>query len=414
MLSLLKLDIHTIIVMLFTGNFAVVILLLTYRSSVSEKRSYMYFIYGRVMQCAAWPLLALRGDIPDIISADAGNTLLIAGFALEALAMSIAEKSGNLYEKIYAPIAAAGILCFWLLASTPGMRVGIASTVVLLLFSVASVAVLKNSSGSLLKKAMGIFYLIFCAMLAARAYLGFASHGGFSLMSPHVVQTLNFMPLYIMMLAGGLGFLLTHKEQEDIQLSENEEKYRTLVQKSNEGIIIMQDDLCVFANPRMCEMVGISHDKLIGEKFPKFIYPDDLDFVLSNYKSRIDNQETPDSYDFRILRPDGGIVWMFISAKMITWNGRAAVLAMLTDISARKQMESEKERIIAELQSALSETGTRSDMLPVCASCKKIRGENNTWEQIEKYFTEHYGIEFSHSLCPDCAARLYPEYKNRF
>jgi len=47
--------------------------------------------------------------------------------------------------------------------------------------------------------------------------------------------------------------------------------------------------------------------------------------------------------------------------------------------------------------------------IPICANCKKIRNEENQWEQIEKYITQHSLAQFSHGVCPDCAKLLYPE-----
>jgi len=49
-------------------------------------------------------------------------------------------------------------------------------------------------------------------------------------------------------------------------------------------------------------------------------------------------------------------------------------------------------------------------ILPVCASCKKIRDQNNTWHPIESYIAARTDADFSHSICPDCAARLYPDF----
>jgi hypothetical protein len=46
--------------------------------------------------------------------------------------------------------------------------------------------------------------------------------------------------------------------------------------------------------------------------------------------------------------------------------------------------------------------------LPICANCKKIRNENK-WDQIEKYISDHSLAQFSHSICPDCMKKLYPE-----
>lgn len=48
-------------------------------------------------------------------------------------------------------------------------------------------------------------------------------------------------------------------------------------------------------------------------------------------------------------------------------------------------------------------------MLPICASCKKIRNDDNYWENVADYLKDHTDLEFTHSICPDCAKRLYPE-----
>ena len=60
-----------------------------------------------------------------------------------------------------------------------------------------------------------------------------------------------------------------------------------------------------------------------------------------------------------------------------------------------------------ELQKALSEIKTLSGLLPICASCKKIRDDTGYWNQIELYIRDHTEAEFSHSLCPICAEKLY-------
>lgn len=75
----------------------------------------------------------------------------------------------------------------------------------------------------------------------------------------------------------------------------------------------------------------------------------------------------------------------------------------------RKRMENEKEQVIAQLQEALVKVKLLSGLLPICSSCKKIRDDQGYWQQIESYIKCHSNAEFSHSICPDCARRLYPE-----
>ena len=75
----------------------------------------------------------------------------------------------------------------------------------------------------------------------------------------------------------------------------------------------------------------------------------------------------------------------------------------------RKQSEEERSRLIFELQESLARVRTLSGMLPICASCKKIRDDKGYWNQIETYIRDRSEAEFTHGICPECAARLYPQ-----
>lgn len=66
-------------------------------------------------------------------------------------------------------------------------------------------------------------------------------------------------------------------------------------------------------------------------------------------------------------------------------------------------------KLIAALKDSLNEIKVLSGMLPICASCKKIRDDKGYWNQIEAYISEHSEAQFSHSICPDCTEKLYPE-----
>jgi PAS domain S-box-containing protein len=79
------------------------------------------------------------------------------------------------------------------------------------------------------------------------------------------------------------------------------------------------------------------------------------------------------------------------------------------DITQRIQMEAERERLIAGLQKALDEVKKLHGLLPICASCKNIRDDKGYWNQIEVYIGERSEAEFSHSICPECAQKLYPD-----
>ena len=70
----------------------------------------------------------------------------------------------------------------------------------------------------------------------------------------------------------------------------------------------------------------------------------------------------------------------------------------------------EKERLITELKEALDNIKTLRGLLPICAGCKNIRTDNGYWIQVESYLASHSDLNFTHSICPDCVKKLYPEF----
>ncbi len=78
-------------------------------------------------------------------------------------------------------------------------------------------------------------------------------------------------------------------------------------------------------------------------------------------------------------------------------------------IYKRKHMEKEREKLIADLQDAIAKVNTLKGLLPICANCKKIRDDKGRWEQIESYISKHSEAELTHSICPGCAKKLYPD-----
>ena len=79
------------------------------------------------------------------------------------------------------------------------------------------------------------------------------------------------------------------------------------------------------------------------------------------------------------------------------------------DISIRKRAEARLQEESNKLKQALAKVKRLSGMLPICASCKKIRDDSGYWNQIEEYIESNSDAEFSHGICPQCARKLYPE-----
>lgn len=94
------------------------------------------------------------------------------------------------------------------------------------------------------------------------------------------------------------------------------------------------------------------------------------------------------------------------------WNsgirfGSFLIIAVV--LSKIKSLLDLEKTLSANLQKALDEVNLLKGFLPICASCKNIRNEKGLWEQVEQYIRNHSEAEFTHTLCPDCAKKLYPD-----
>lgn len=85
---------------------------------------------------------------------------------------------------------------------------------------------------------------------------------------------------------------------------------------------------------------------------------------------------------------------------------------LVSEITERERTQRELARMVDELQEALAKVKTLTGLLPICASCKKIRDDKGYWTQVEVYVRDHSDADFTHSICPDCAAKLYPDFYN--
>ncbi|HSN03949.1 MAG TPA: response regulator [Nitrospira sp.] len=86
----------------------------------------------------------------------------------------------------------------------------------------------------------------------------------------------------------------------------------------------------------------------------------------------------------------------------------SSALALKQQMDCRKERERELRRSNEDLQRALKEVKVLRGLIPICASCKKIRNDGGLWQQLEEYLSDHSEAEFSHGLCHPCIKKLYP------
>ena len=159
------------------------------------------------------------------------------------------------------------------------------------------------------------------------------------------------------------------------------------------------------ANPAVGVVLGYGPDALVGRSFT-ILFPQEGSESFRPTLDKIKNYGSVFVDQFR--RADGSLAMMDITATLLPWKGKSAVLVTFRDVSERTRAEKDKERLITDLQQAIRNVKTLRGLLPICSSCKRIRNDRGYWEQVEIYVRDHSEADFSHGLCPECARKLYP------
>ncbi len=209
-----EIDMKTVLIFLFFGNLTTAGLLAIYSSDSIAHRTYRQFLAGKLFQGISWILLAMRGKIPDVFSAHLGNSLLLAGFALEALAIISVEKPRKKWETFYAIIVTVFIFVFWGFAKQPNQYVYISSAFAALMFLSVTIFFLRDAKKSVLRYALSVIYAVSCFILLVRSTNAFLD-SDYKLMTSEFSQTLTFLSTYFLMIISGSSFLLLQRERTD-------------------------------------------------------------------------------------------------------------------------------------------------------------------------------------------------------
>ena len=131
----------------------------------------------------------------------------------------------------------------------------------------------------------------------------------------------------------------TERKRVEIELRESEEKYRTLVNRANDVICVIQEGVIKMCNPRLPEFWGGSSDEIMGRPFTDFVHPDALSKLIDIYKRRISGESPPFIYETTLIHKDGSKSFVEVNAGVIVYEGRPADLVIVRDINDRKKAE---------------------------------------------------------------------------
>jgi PAS domain S-box-containing protein len=199
---------------------------------------------------------------------------------------------------------------------------------------------------------------------------------------------------------------------------ENVERIRQLYQAVEQSpatiVITNKTGEIEYVNPKFSELSGYSREEVLG-KNPRILKSGEMssDSYRQMWETICSGRDWRGEFHNR--KKSGEFYWeaAAISAVRNSDGEITHFLAVKEDITQRKSYEAEREKLIRELQEALSKVKTLSGLLPICASCKKIRDDKGYWSQLEAYLGAHADVLITHGICPDCMQRLYPGYAAR-
>tara|TARA_R110001592_G_scaffold15392_6_gene67150 strand:- start:573 stop:1508 length:936 start_codon:yes stop_codon:yes gene_type:complete len=194
----------------------------------------------------------------------------------------------------------------------------------------------------------------------------------------------------------GTSIELSHLSQEHLE---------TIFNASHDVFFVLDGGMktILHVNDAVERVLGYSSVSLRGTQFPVLITE-----YAPDYLERcqfFDGVFGPVSF----RRKDGGVCLGEVTAAVIPWDEVPALLYTLRDATQRAALEQDRAALIHDLQQALATVQRLSGLLPICASCKRIRDDEGYWETVEAYITAHSSAHFSHGICPDCRERLYPD-----
>lgn len=137
-----------------------------------------------------------------------------------------------------------------------------------------------------------------------------------------------------------LAVFLTQRMRMIIRgLKESEEKYRNLVERANDGIVINQDGIIKYANPRIQRIIGYKAIEVIGTKLSDYMADKSALPIIDRYKIRMTGKSVPSIYETLLKHKIGGRINVELNAGTIEYEGKGADLIIIRDITQRKQVE---------------------------------------------------------------------------
>jgi two-component system, cell cycle sensor histidine kinase and response regulator CckA len=206
---------------------------------------------------------------------------------------------------------------------------------------------------------------------------------------------------------------ITERKRVEKALCISEERYRTLAEAAQEMIFIVnRSDIVEYANTSAAELFNKRQEEIVGKTRASLFSPEVSSTQEQSLQSIFETGipryvESKATYTDKVIWLSTWLVPMRDNAGQVT-----AVMGIARDITNRKWLEEDKQKLLDRLQETLAQVKTLGGLLPICSMCKKIRDDKGYWQQVEAYIQNHTDATFTHAVCPECFPKLYPDFNS--
>jgi PAS domain S-box-containing protein len=227
-------------------------------------------------------------------------------------------------------------------------------------------------------------------------------------LSGHYFKLISYYLIYKAMIE---TTLLRPYETLFRDLQTSEKRFRSYFQQPLIGIAIFADDWrWLEVNNKFCELLGYTRADLEKQTWETVTYRDDWSVEKTELENVITGYSDGYSCEKRFIRGDNVIIDASVSLKSVWEHGKLDyIIAIVADITDRKQAERDRENLINELKEALSDIKILQGLLPICPTCGKVKDDNGYWRRVEDYVCQHSDVEFRYTICDNCLQKKYPE-----
>ncbi|GEM_PF-3171763 len=352
------LDTYTMISLMGFGHLLMLVLLLAYRGGRPRGRAFNFFLAARVLQGVGWVLISYRGVWPDFLTADAGNISLILGVAAENIAFISYRERWVRLERFFLSVAGLGALVFVVFARTPHLIVGIGAAVALVLHLPTAIVLLRRRHESAILRVMGVLFAIVSAAFVVRMIAGFRGTLEFAV-SPALVQSSFFLPVFAILLAGSIAMALLLKEEDERALRDSREKYNALFHSTPSAVFLSEPESGVVleANAQCRELTGYAPEEVRGRTFTELglWQPGEREKAVAAAQTagRLVGYEIGGRNRIGQNR-----TWL-VSAGVVRLQHRTLLASSILDITGRKSLEVRIQRLLEEKELLLGEVHHR-------------------------------------------------------